>query len=46
MCAELARRRGDRSAAERYLDKAQDIAEELGLMPLLERCRAAVRALP
>jgi class 3 adenylate cyclase/tetratricopeptide (TPR) repeat protein len=40
----VARQQGRPAAAEQALDEAQDIAEELGLMPLLERCRAAVRA--
>ena len=38
----IAERRGDRAAAERGFDEAQEIAEELGLRPLLERCRAAL----
>jgi class 3 adenylate cyclase/tetratricopeptide (TPR) repeat protein len=43
--AELATRRGDRAAAARHLDEAQDIADELGLMVLIERCRALARSL-
>jgi len=43
--AELARARGDRAAAVRHLDEAQEIAEELGMRPLLERCRAALARL-
>jgi len=38
----VAARRGDRAAAERGFDEAQEIAEELGMRPLLERCRAAL----
>ncbi len=38
----IAERRGDRAAAERGFDEAQEIAEELGMRPLLERCRAAL----
>jgi tetratricopeptide (TPR) repeat protein len=41
----LALRRSDRSRAEEHVDAAQEIAEELGMMPLLERCRAVIRAL-
>jgi class 3 adenylate cyclase/tetratricopeptide (TPR) repeat protein len=37
--ATLAARRGDRAAAVEAADAAQDIAEELGMRPLLERCR-------
>jgi tetratricopeptide (TPR) repeat protein len=40
---ELALRRGDRRLAEQYVDEAQEIAEELGMAPLIERCRAALR---
>ena len=40
---ELALRRGDRATAARYFDEAQEIAEELGMRPLVERCRAALR---
>jgi class 3 adenylate cyclase len=35
----IAARRGDRARAEAAADAAQEIAEELGLRPLLERCR-------
>ena len=42
---ELSLRRGDREAAARYVDEAQEIAEELGMRPLLERCRAALAKL-
>ena len=42
---ELALRRGDRAAAARHFDEAQEIAEELGTRPLLERCRVALRRL-
>jgi class 3 adenylate cyclase/tetratricopeptide (TPR) repeat protein len=41
--AEIALRRGDRAAAETLADEAQEIAEELGMRPLLERCRALLR---
>jgi tetratricopeptide (TPR) repeat protein len=41
--ADLARTRGDRATAERYVDEAQEIAEELAMRPLLERCRAALK---
>ena len=34
---------GNRAAAEQRLDEAQEIAEELGMMRLVERCRAALR---
>lgn len=43
--AEVAAARGDRAAAETALDAAQEIAEELGMMRLLERCRRRLRAL-
>jgi predicted ATPase/class 3 adenylate cyclase len=43
--ARLALRRDDRATAERYLDEAQEIAEELAMRPLLERCREALRRL-
>ncbi|MBI4638368.1 MAG: AAA family ATPase [Candidatus Rokubacteria bacterium] len=43
MCGELALRRGDREAAERSFEEAAEIAEECGMMPLLERCRRALR---
>ncbi len=42
LLGEIARRRGDRTAAARYFDEAQEIAEELGMRPLLERCRAGL----
>ena len=42
---ELALRRGDRTTAAQRLDEAQEIAEELGARPLLERCRVALRRL-
>jgi class 3 adenylate cyclase/tetratricopeptide (TPR) repeat protein len=38
--AEVALARGDRAGAEHALDAAQEIAEELGMRPLVERCRA------
>jgi tetratricopeptide (TPR) repeat protein len=43
--AELALARGDRALAEELLDGAQEIAEELGMAPLVERCRAFSRRL-
>ena len=43
--AEIAARRGDRSHAASFLDGAQEIAEELAMRPLLERCRSLVRTL-
>jgi tetratricopeptide (TPR) repeat protein len=43
--AELAAARGDRRAAEAALDEAQETAEALGMMTLLERCRTRLRAL-
>jgi predicted ATPase/class 3 adenylate cyclase len=39
----LAHCRGDRAGAEAALDEAQEIAEELGLRPLIERCRALIK---
>jgi tetratricopeptide (TPR) repeat protein len=42
---EAARVRGDHAAAAGRYDEAQEIAEELGMRPLLERCRAALRSL-
>ena len=42
---ELALRRGDRAAAAQHFDEAQEIAEELGTRPLLERCRVALQRL-
>lgn len=39
----IALERGDRAAAEQRLEAADDIAEELGMMRLVERCRAALR---
>ncbi len=41
----IAERRGDRAGAARGVDEAQEIAEELGMRPLLERCRAALAKL-
>jgi tetratricopeptide (TPR) repeat protein len=41
--AELALRRGNPAAAQQAIDEAQEIAEALGMRPLLERCRAFVR---
>src|SRR2546422_1080128 len=41
----IAERRGDRAGAARDVDEAQEIAEELGMRPLLERCRAALAKL-
>ena len=40
---EIAARRGDRARTEQRLDDAQEIAEELSMMPLVERCRATLR---
>jgi hypothetical protein len=45
VAAGIAARRGDRPAAERDLDEAQAIAEELGMRPLLEACGALARRL-
>ncbi|HXH82169.1 MAG TPA: tetratricopeptide repeat protein, partial [Candidatus Tectomicrobia bacterium] len=42
--ADVAAARGDDAAAEAAVDEAQEIAEKLGMMPLLERCRARLRA--
>ncbi len=42
--AEVARARGDRRRMEALVDEAQEIAEELSMRPLLERCRALLRA--
>jgi len=42
---EVAARRGDAREAERCYDDAQDIAESLGMRPLVERCRLALRQL-
>jgi tetratricopeptide (TPR) repeat protein len=39
----LAHRQGDCAGAEAALDAAQEIAEELGLRPLLECCRALIQ---
>jgi class 3 adenylate cyclase/tetratricopeptide (TPR) repeat protein len=39
----VAQRRGDDAAAARHADEAQEIAEELALRPLLERCRVVLR---
>jgi uncharacterized protein HemY len=44
VAALVARRRGDPARAEEFLDQAQDIADELGLMVLIERCRALARS--
>ena len=41
--AMVAQRRGDAAGAARHADEAQEIAEELALRPLLERCRAVLR---
>lgn len=43
MSAEIALGRGERAAALDVIDEAQEIAEELAMRPLLERCRAALR---
>jgi len=43
--AELAAAGSDRAGAETALDAAQEIAEELGMRPLVERCRALARTL-
>jgi tetratricopeptide (TPR) repeat protein len=43
--AEMAAARGDRATAEAALDAAQEIAEELGMLRLLEHCRRRLRAL-
>jgi class 3 adenylate cyclase/tetratricopeptide (TPR) repeat protein len=43
--AEVARRRDDAAAAASHLGRAQGIAEELGMRPLLEQCRAAAQRL-
>src|SRR5687767_1257623 len=40
----LALRRGDRAEGEQRLDEAQEIAEELGMMRLVEHCRALLRS--
>jgi tetratricopeptide (TPR) repeat protein len=42
--AALALRRGDRAGGEQRLDEAQEIAEELGMMRLVEHCRALLRS--
>ena len=39
---EIALQRGDRITAEREADEAQEIAEELGMRPLVERCRSVL----
>jgi tetratricopeptide (TPR) repeat protein len=39
----IALHRGDRATTQQRLDEAQEIAEELGMMRLVERCRAALR---
>jgi len=43
--AALEERRGNRAAAVEAADAAQDIAEELGMRPLLERCRVLLKRL-
>jgi class 3 adenylate cyclase/tetratricopeptide (TPR) repeat protein len=43
--AEVAATAGDRAEAAARLDQAQEIAEELGMRPLVERCRALARTL-
>ena len=43
--AEIAARRGDHVRAASLIDEAQDIAEELAIGPLLERCRALLQTL-
>jgi class 3 adenylate cyclase/tetratricopeptide (TPR) repeat protein len=43
--AVVANARGDRRAAEQAADEAQDIAEELELRPMVERCRVLLRKL-
>ncbi|HEY3067233.1 MAG TPA: adenylate/guanylate cyclase domain-containing protein [Methylomirabilota bacterium] len=43
--AALCARRGDRAAAVEAADAAEDIAEELGMRPLLERCRGVLKRL-
>ena len=40
----LALRRGDRAEGDQRLDEAQEIAEELGMMRLVEHCRALLRS--
>jgi tetratricopeptide (TPR) repeat protein len=45
VAALVALRRSDRTAAEESLDQAQNIADELGLSALLERCRSLARTL-
>jgi tetratricopeptide (TPR) repeat protein len=45
VAALVALRRSDRTAAEESLDQAQNIADELGLSALLERCRILARTL-
>jgi class 3 adenylate cyclase/tetratricopeptide (TPR) repeat protein len=39
---EIATRRGDRQAGAEHFDAAQEIAEELSMRPLVERCRAGL----
>ena len=39
---QVAARRGDRASAEREFDAAQEIAEELGMRPLVEQCRVGL----
>jgi class 3 adenylate cyclase/tetratricopeptide (TPR) repeat protein len=43
--AEVAATAGERAEAAARLDQAQEIAEELGMRPLVERCRALARTL-
>jgi len=42
---QVALARGDGRAAAEHLDETQEIAEELGMRPLLERCRAELAKL-
>ena len=42
---QVALARGDRRGAAEHLDETQEIAEELGMRPLLERCRAELAKL-
>jgi tetratricopeptide (TPR) repeat protein len=43
--AALEERRGNHAAAVQAADAAQDIAEDLGMRPLLERCRMLLKRL-
>ena len=43
VAGEIAARRGDRATAMQFLDEARNIAEELAMRPLLERCLAAIK---